>query len=320
MVRDRVIAVNIFPLKGGHAATVDGQKPTALPVGRTGFEVHGVRDHDFFLYDPQERDFVSQRGYGADRKKVRYPQDGRLATVRLDIRPDHVAISSLLLKESVQIPTESADGPTVKVDIWGKETPAVAQHGDANRFFSRLLEREVVLMRTDRTHDRVVPQKYQRDGAFNVAAAVDGLPFSLYSQATLDYQHRANNMPTGTVPMARYRGNIVMAGTVLGPGREDYIDPRTPFLVGEGERAVKMWVSKALSRCIVVAHDQETGDVVGQGLQVLHGREGRIFTGEQGKFFGQGLVHANEGVVAVDDPVVIQAIADTPNVAFRHAA
>ncbi len=321
MIRDKVIGVNLFPLKGGHAATVNGEQPTQLHVGRTGLEEYGVRDRDFVLFDPAENNFVSQRGYGADRRRVKYPQDRFLAGVHVDIQPDHLAFSSIV--GTIEVPT-APDANTQRarriVDIWGKQMPVVEQGEEANDYFSRLLGRRVLLTRSDRERPRIVPGRYQREGAFNEAAGMDGLPLSLYSQATLDYQHQVNGMEPGTVPMSRYRGGIIIAGDELGPGGEDYINPQVLFEIGEGESAVGMWVSKALSRCVVTNFDQESGEQVGQGLRVLRGRGGAIFTGETGVFFGQGVVHANEGTVIIGDPVLVHALSDTPNIEFQNAA
>lgn len=59
---DRVKRVDIFPIKSLHAATVDGQYPTELNVGLTGFEAHDTFDREYLLYDPNEGSMVTQRG------------------------------------------------------------------------------------------------------------------------------------------------------------------------------------------------------------------------------------------------------------------
>jgi uncharacterized protein YcbX len=41
--------------------------------------------------------------------------------------------------------------------------------------------------------------------------------------------------------------------------------------------------------------------------------------GEEGSFFGQNLTHANEGVISIGDPVMIDHMAPEPNIAFRDA-
>jgi MOSC domain-containing protein len=312
VIRDRVTALNLYPLKSAHAATVNGEFPTALPVGVTGFEVNGVRDRDWVLFDPANNCFVSQRGWDADQKQ-RHRGDRRLATVHLDIQSDHVAVASAA--GHLELPNEPIEGAHRELDIFGKKLPVVEQAKGASDYFSRLLEREVMLVRSDHERSRALPAHYQREGAFNQVAGADGFPFLLTSEASLAAAHARSGKPQGSVPIDRYRGNVVIAGDELGPFREDYIDTASPFRIGE----VGAWVVKACSRCPIPNNDQESGELVGGGIGILQGRRGKIFTGEEGKFFGQNLAHANEGIIGVGDSVVIQSLSSTPNIEFFDA-
>jgi uncharacterized protein len=310
---DVVSQVAFYPLKGGRAATVEGEVPQSLAVGQTGFEVHGIRDRDFVLFDPNEGAFVSQRGWGATGKKIWYPQDRRLATVQMDVRADHVAVSSAV--GHLELPATPTEGDSRTLEIFGKQLPAVKQGADPANYFSRLLKREVWLMRSDRGQPRVLPDRYQREGAFNQVAAADGMPFLLVSQASLTEAHAANDMAPETVPIDRYRGNVVIDGNGLEPFGEDYIDPEAKFSIGE----IGLWVVKACSRCPIPEIDQQSGELAGGALRVLRGRAGEIFTGEKGVFFGQNMVHANTGVIAVGDVVAVETMSPTPNIEFRNA-
>lgn len=313
MIIDQVSAVNLYPLKSARAATVNGEVPTSLPVGRTGFEVHGVRDRDWVLFDPTDNCFVSQRGWNA-KGRLRHKTDRRLATVALDIRGDHIAVSSGA--GNLELPNAFESGRRLTLEIFGKQLPVVEQSGAASRYFSALLEREVMLVRSDRERPRALPERYRRDCAINQVAGADGFPFLLVSEASIAAAHEQSELPAETVPIDRYRGNIVIVGDELGAFREDYIDGQAQFHVGE----IGAWVVKACSRCPVPNNDQETGEIVGGGLRVLRGRVGSIFTGEECTFFGQNLAHANEGVIAIGDPVTIEAMSPTPNITFRDAA
>ncbi len=53
---------------------------------------------------------------------------------------------------------------------------------------------------------------------------------------------------------------------------------------------------------------------------MLRGRTGSIFTGEEGTFYGQNMIHAIEGIIVVGDPVIIEAMSPTPNIEFRATA
>jgi len=313
---DRVSGVAFYPIKGASAATVNGHVPQSLSVGRTGFEVSGVRDRDFVLFDPAENAFVSQRGWGGMRdgkqsKRVRYPGDRQLATVQLDVRGDHVAVSSSA--GQFEMSTATTGGSSATIDIFGKQFPVIDQGPDAARYFSGLLGREVQLMRADRERPRTLPDRYQRDGAFNQVAGADGMPFLLTSEASLAAAREANDMDPDAVPITRYRGNIIINGDGLGPFGEDYIDGDVRFGVG----GIGMWAVKACSRCPVPDIDQVSGEVAGGGLRVLRGRAGSIFTGETGVFFGQNLVHDGVGVISVGNAVTVDVMSITPNVNFR---
>jgi uncharacterized protein YcbX len=313
MIVDRVNEVNFYPLKSAHAATINGKAPVTLPVGKTGFEVNGVRDRDFVLFDAAENCFVSQRGWNAKRKLL-HKMDRRLAAVCLDVQSDHVLVSSSV--GQLELANTPAAGRRIRLDIFGKELPVVEQIGDASRYFSALLQREVLLVRSDREYPRILPERYRREGAYNQVAGADGCPFLLVSRTSLIAAHEQSGQAEGTAPIDRYRSNIVAAGNGLGPFGEDFIDTQTKFQIGD----IGAWAVKACSRCPIPNNDQESGEIAGGGLRILRGRSGRIFTGEEGVFFGQHLVHANEGLVAVGDPIIIENISPVPNIEFRPTA
>lgn len=320
MIRDEVIAVNFYPLKGGHAATIGGEVPTSLVVGRTGFEVNGVLDRELALYDPYHQRVVTQRGYGVKETRAEHPEDSRLATLRIDILEDHMALTSVA--GHLDLPLLPEEGNPRVLDIWGQRYPVIEQRGkDQDSYFKRLLGREVWLTRADRNSPRIISSRHHRDGTFNEAAGVDNLPLSLLSQASLDLSHKRNNLATGTVPISRYRGGIIIAGSGLGPFGEDYIDPRTPFSIGD----IQVWAAKAIQRCTVTENDQDTGERVGQGLKVLRGRAATLYSAEgealeTGVFFGERLVHASLGTISVHDVVTVSRLSEEPNIALRAAA
>lgn len=309
---DTVKHVAFYPIKGCHEATVNGSIPTSLDVGETGFEVNGVRDRDGVLFDPHANTFVSQRGWSDQGKKVVHPQDRALATVALDVRADHIAVSSKA--GHLELPLDPVAGGQRMIDIFGKQLPVLDQGAEASRYFSALLGREVWLTRSDRQFPRILPERYQRPGAFNMVAGADGMPFLLASEASLAMAHQNTNTPAGTIPINRYRANIVIDGDGIGRFGEDFIDGNTQFTIG----SISMWGVKACSRCPVPDVDQSTGNHAGGGLRVLRGRAGSIFTGEEGVFFGQNLVHANLGTISVGDLVVVSAFSSAPNIAFRQ--
>lgn len=313
MIRDRVTGINFYPLKSAHAATVNGELPTSLSVGPTGFEVNGVRDRDWVLFDPKDNCFVSQRGWNSD-GRLRHKLDRKLALVQLDVQSEHVLVSSIAGK--LELANTPTNGIRKILDIFGKKLPVVEESREASRYFSGLLEREVMLVRSDRERARELPDHYRREGAYNQVAGADGFPFLLLNEASLAAAHELSGLEQGSVPINRYRGNIVIAGDELGAFGEDYLKRNVKFHIGN----IGAWAVKACSRCPIPNTDQETGEIVSGGLRVLRGRVGRIFTGEEGTFFGQNLVHSGVGSISIGDPVIIDTLSPTPNIDFREAA
>ena len=310
---DVVQNINIFPLKSAHAATVEGAEPERLAVGPTGFQAYGARDREFVLYDARERTMVTQRGWDASGRKVIFPDDRRLATVRIDIRPDHLALDTPGFG-AIEIPAEVADGEPEEIEIFGKELPVIRQGREVADYFSRLLMRDVTLYRADRERPRVLPERYRTPGASNQVAGADGFPFLLTSQASLDRQHIRNGMNLDMVPIERYRGNIVLSGYVIGAFFEDRIEL---MRIGDTEAEVV----KACARCPIPNIDQQTGERGGSGLKVLRGRAGMDDSGTAGVFFGQNLNHVY-GLgqeIRIGDPVSVLSIADRGNVELRAA-
>lgn len=311
---DKVIGVNLYPIKSAHAATVGGEMPTSLEVGQTGFEAYGVRDRDYVLYDKAANLFVSQRGWGADQRRAIHKNDKSLAVVCVDIQPDHMVVSSHI--GQLEINTTPHDGSQRVIDIFGKPLPVIEQDSNASDYFSRLLGREVLLMRSDHDHIRTLPNEaYRRDGAFNSKAAADGFPFLMTSQASLSAAEARNGIEPGAVSLGAFRGNIAIDGSELGAFKEDYIDGRERFTIG----AIGFYAIKPCMRCPIPNIDQETGEnaVVG-GLKALRGRVGHIpGSSDNGVFFGQNLIHADTGIISVGDPVTIEAFQSSPNIEFR---
>ena len=320
-MRDVVADVAIYPIKSCAAATIEGEKPDWISVGATGFEEFGVRDRDYVLVDAATGDKVTQRGWDSDNRKVVHPNDRELARVQVDLQPGWMTVSSSI--GDMDISTKRPDRNPRVVDIFGKQLVAVEQGAEASEYFSTLLGRAVLLLRSSRQTPRILPEHYQRDGAQNMVAAADGMPFLLASRASLAMMNNRNDFET-EVPIDRYRPNIVIEGKGLGAFGEDWIDPHAEMQIGR----VGMWVVKACSRCPIPTIDQESGERDGTGLKVLHGRSGEIDKGngdiERGVFFGQNLVHrydpTDSPFINIGDPVLVESVANVSNVKLRDTS
>lgn len=310
---DVISDINIFPFKGMRAATVDGEKPQTLSVGPTGFEAYGVVDRGMLVYDPAQDAAVTQRGWGNQGKKIINPGDGVLAAVEVDIRHDHMLLSSPI--GTWEVENKPAGTEHRDIRIFENRLAVVGLDKATNRYFSKLLGREVEALQADQSDPRMLPEEYRREGAINQMAAADGMPFLLMNKASLAAAHEQTGMAPGTVPIDRYRANIVAEGEGLGPFGEDYIDTQEPFQAGE----IDVWANKPCARCPVTDHNQQSGERVGGGLRVLRERAGRIFNGDRGVYMGQNLVHGNLGRISIGDKITVTHMSDTSSVELRAA-
>jgi uncharacterized protein YcbX len=186
--RDRVQGVHIYPVKSCQEATVRGEYPTELRVGVCGFEADGVGDRDWLVVDEQHF-YVSQRGWNAN-KAAKHPGDRKLATVAVDIRPDHLVLRAPG-KGSLEVPTENTEREDSNVvGVHGNVLWVHDEGDEAAAWFSSILERSVRLVRADRSKSRLLAEEYQRNGASNRVTGADGMPFLLAAQASLDELHR----------------------------------------------------------------------------------------------------------------------------------
>jgi uncharacterized protein YcbX len=319
---DVVTGVNIYPIKSCQSATIDEEVPSILAVGRTGFEAYGVSDREFVIVEETDEGadyMVSQRGWKPGTRKQENAGDKALATVEVDISHESLTVISKGFG-GIEIETTERGGQAHPVNIHGKELQAIDQGKAAGRYFSELLGRGVRLVRASREHVRQLPEPYKHALAANELAGADGFPYLLTSQASLDWLHKnqmlrrdEKALPLGSVPMNRYRPNIVIAGKDIGPFGEDYIRQLQIHHVGA-------YIMKACSRCPIPDNDQSTGEKDGLSTRLLRSRVGET-ADEKGTFFGQNVVlDRSQGkrlTIAVDDTVRVVVDSDVPNVVIR---
>ncbi len=310
---DRVRAVYIYPIKGAGPATINGHSPDSLALGPNGFEVDGIADRDFVLYDVADQTFVTPRGWDASRH-LAHPQDRELATVKIDIHEGKLLVSSRL--GGLALDAAHIEGPIVRLDMFGKKFTGVDQGDEAAAYFSRLLQppqspvpREIRLLRADRSQPRMMSQRYWSEGMVVQLAGQDGKPLSLESLASW----RAIGLPDEEI--IRTRPNLVIDGQALGAFGEDRIDPRIAFMIG----TIGALIVGPIARCPVPNIDPATGTYDGLVSRALKGRIGESDLGDSGMFFGQALTYAwREGqAITVGDKVEISSLSDVPNVRLR---
>ncbi|MDB5163902.1 MAG: mitochondrial amidoxime reducing component 2 [Candidatus Saccharibacteria bacterium] len=308
----------MYPIKSCQEATAHGKTIVELEAGSTGLKYGEIADRGWVVANPDNL-FVSQRGWDESQAR-KYREDRMLATVAIDIQSDHLAISAPG-HGAVDIAFEEPETKQANIRIFGPDLPVLAEGAEASNFFSSLISRSVKLWRADPNRSRVLPQKYQRDGAVNRAAGADGRPVSLASQASLNYLHDLTGLPRGTVPLINFRANVDIKGSALGAFGEDTI--RTAEL-----GSIPVFVIKALARCPVPNFNQTTGDDSQRlATKILRSRMGWALgedtSSKAEPFFAQSLNHkfipGLRYLVRVGDPVTIIE-AGEPNVILKSSA
>jgi uncharacterized protein len=262
-------SIHIYPMKAARA--VDLGESRVEPWGLAG-------DRRWMLADSDGR-FVSQR------------EEASLA--RITVHPGGGALSVTAPgRAGLRVAVPAADGPLLKVSVWGSRVLAAAAGPQADAWFSAYLDRPVNLVYLDDPATRrPVDPDYGRDG--DTVSFADGFPLLLTTTGSLDelggWLAANGDEP---VPMNRFRPNVVVAGT---PAWAE--DRWLRVRIG----AVPFRVAKPCGRCVVTTTDQQTGVRGKQPLKML-GRHRRF---GQELVFGQNLIPDGDGVIHVGDPVEV---------------
>jgi uncharacterized protein YcbX len=263
-------------------------------------------DRDFMVID-DDNDFVSQR-------KV-----SELALVRTTI-----GLSAITLRapgmDDVEVPLEldPNDGMLVETTVHGRPVTGQVVSEELNDWFTAFLPRHkqnkafrLVHVREDAP--RYIKERYHKDMASNQVGFADGNSMLLATEASL---RQLNAEMEVSVPMNRFRPNVVVDGAELEPYDEDFW---TDLQIG----ALRAFVVKGCDRCVIPDTDQETA-VVGKAVRrALTTRRGFNAYDEtnKGVFFAQNLNHVYEPgtVVRVGDRVRVLARRSEPNVVIAGA-
>lgn len=171
----------------------------------------------------------------------------------------------------------------VEANIHKKVVSGVEFSNLANEWFSSYLSGNARLIATDFAQPRDINSRYHDPRATNRVNFGDGFPVLLTSQASLDWLNNKNDM---TIPMDRFRPNIVVGGD-MEPFEEDNW---RELAIGN----LGVLVARACARCQVTEVDQITS-IKGKGVLLALRESGRFgvdtTTPENKKevFFGQNL-------------------------------
>lgn len=282
-----------YPIKGCGGVALETAK-----IAETGFEL----DREFMLIDETGK-FITQRTHPL------------LAAARLSLASDHLLVHIPGFGEQ-EIGTEyDPDMPVVYTSVHGKDVTGLDQGHKAAEIFSRFLGQEVRLLRASHENARHLSEHYRRFSAVNRVGFADGFPFLLTSRASLHEQHRLMAMRYGSVPMNRFRPNVVIDGFDLEPYAED---KWKHVQIG----ALSAFIVRACDRCQVTSVIQSGNDAGQVGFlkvraDFLKSRAGIDQVAPntpRGRFFGQNLNHDKHSVgkvVKIGDPVYVDEEGDS---------
>ncbi|MEV4413886.1 MOSC N-terminal beta barrel domain-containing protein [Catellatospora sp. NPDC049609] len=267
----RVAALHTYPVKG--CRRLDHRSATVEPWGLAG-------DRRWMIIDP-------------DGKEVTQREVARLALLR--VLPVGNGLQLSFPDTAPLLVEQPEPDPAVLSTLWGRPLPATAAGPAADALLSKELGRDVRLVwMDDPATRRPVPEPELNLPTDRVSYA-DGYPLLLANTASLD---RLNDWifeggsDEGPLPMARFRPNVVIEGTV--PFAEDGFIGRR-LRIGD----VVFRVPSACGRCVVTTTDQETGERGHEPLRSL----ARYRNVNQKLLFGVNLVPHTVGEIRVGDPV-----------------
>lgn len=240
---------------------------------------------------------VEERGLRYDRRWMLVDTDGKFITQR---KVHEMALMDVALEtdgltvtrrsfphDTLFIPFEPTLQEPMEVQVWDDQVQAVTVSEEANRWFSRYLNRSARLVKMPEQTIRLVDPCYAKNE--EAVSFADGYPLLVISQASLD---ELNTRLPEPVSMRRFRPSIVIQGTP--PHAED---AWTDLQIGSATfKAVK-----PCARCVLTTIDPTTGQTGSEPLKTL-----ATYRNQNGKIlFGMNLL-AQPGRIAVGDRVEIQ--------------
>jgi uncharacterized protein len=262
-----ITALTIYPIKSCRGTSLPRAELTAAGL---------AHDREWMVVDAQGQ-FLTQR------------QHPRMALIRPHLREGVLEIHP---------PAENTHGMGVlevplgsfalrqadrKVHVWNHSCMAFDEGDAAAEWFTNVLGLPARLVRFDPSHKRLSNKDWTGSiDAYNRFS--DGYPILAISEASLaDLNDRMQENGFGTLPMNRFRPNIVVSGT--GPYDEDRV---MGFESEDGN--VRLATAKPCARCPIPGINQETAERQDDPLPVLASYREDLRVG--GVTFGQNLVVA----------------------------
>jgi uncharacterized protein YcbX len=243
---------------------------------------------------------LDRRGLVGDRRFMVVDGDGRFISQRelprLALIVPRIAAGTITLTAAGSAPVTVPvidDGPRCMVMVWRDTCSAIDQGDEVGRWLSAHLGVGCRLVRlADETVRRVDPTYATRPE--DEVSFADAYPLLLIGEASLEDLNARLATP---LPMNRFRPNVVVRGSA--PFEED---GWRDIVIG----GVRATVVKPCARCVTTLVDQATGERGKEPLRTLATYRRR---GDGEVYFGQNVIHAMEGTIAVGDRLDVESLA-----------
>lgn len=259
---------------------------------------------DIFIYPIKslggvrlEEAWVEEKGFQYDRRWMLVREDGTFITQRefpdLALLQVVIAHESLLVfdkrdrSSQIRIPFEQILNKKIEVTVWEDKMTAVKVGTEFDRWFSKKLGFNVLLVKMPETTSRKVDSKYAKNG--ETVSFADGMPYLIIGQSSLNDLNSKLEKP---VPMDRFRPNIVFSG-----GKPFDEDKMYSIRIGE----LDFSVIKPCARCVLTTVDQDTARKGKEPLKTLSSYR----TVNNKVLFGQNMVALNTGKIHIGDLLIL---------------
>ena len=225
---------------------------------------------------------LTPMGLQWDRYWMVVRRDGTFLTQRT--HPRLAQVATALTDEGLALDAEglrplllpwTASGPPLRVRIWKDVCEGLDQGDAAAEWISAVLDEPVRVVRVPETPRRTASPDYAGPAPPPLAFA-DAFPLLVCNRASLD---TLNTRLPGTLPMDRFRPNLVLEG--LPAFAEDRIS-------GLEIGPIRLTLVKPCTRCVIPSHDQRTGGADIDPLPAL--RKFRFDPRLRGVTFGENAI------------------------------
>lgn len=215
----------------------------------------------------------------------------QMALLQVSIQANQLLVSHKHdSNNAITIPMEPNQfvGEVTQAKVWDDNVQVKVYNHHVNEWFSRQLGFKCKLVYMPDSTQRKVDTEFAEKG--EITSLSDCYPFLIIGQESLNL---LNQKLDKSISIDRFRPNFVFEG-----GKAHDEDNWRKFKIGD----VTFYGVKLCSRCVVTTIDQQTAEKNQEPLRTLLAY--RNFDGKI--MFGMNLIHEKNGIVKVNDTLVVQ--------------